>query len=210
MVDTLFEGGWVMAAIGLCSVAAVAVVLERLIALRHNRVIAPSVSRAVEIYEEGNGGEQSLLMLCAAHPSAFSRIIAAVVKMTHLDHAERLEGMRAAGRIEMDRLDRGLAVLEIVAGAAPLLGLLGTVLGMMDVFSVISAEGLGDAQALSEGISKALITTVAGLCVAIPTLAFHGMLLRKVNTMASEMQDRVTRFVLHLPCAPQPDRDTEI
>lgn len=193
MNELLAQGGWVIAAIGCCSVVACAVVLERLVALRRRRVIAPAVAAAAEAHGQD---QDRLLLLCSGHPGPFSRIIAAMAESAHLDAAQRIEGMRAAGRIEVDRLERGLALLEIIAAVAPLLGLLGTVLGMMDVFSVISAEGLGDAQVLSEGISKALITTVAGLCVAMPALAFHSILTRRVSTLASEMQERATRFVL--------------
>ncbi len=91
-----------------------------------------------------------------------------------------------------------MILLEIIAAITPLLGLLGTVWGMMEVFNVISAEGLGDAQQLSHGISRALITTIAGLCVAMPALAFHGMLMRRVNTLATEMQERAIALILRV------------
>ena len=98
----------------------------------------------------------------------------------------------------MGRLDRGLIVLEIVAGISPLIGLLGTVLGMVTVFDAIAVQGLGNAQVLSEGISKALVTTVGGLCVAIPALAFHSIFSRRVESLAVEMHDLATGFLSKL------------
>ena len=83
-------------------------------------------------------------------------------------HSYQVETLNAVGRREVERMERGLLVLEIVAGVAPMLGLLGTVLGMVTVFDAVTAQGLGDAQVLSEGISEALITTITGLTIAIP------------------------------------------
>ena len=96
------------------------------------------------------------------------------------------------------RLERGLTVLEVVAAVSPLLGLLGTVLGMVQIFEAITAAGLGDPQVLAGGIGKALITTVAGLCVAIPALAAHSFLARRVDEYAIEMQNRATVFLVRL------------
>ncbi len=197
MVDAVVQGGWIMAAIGLCSIIALAVMLERTFALRRRRVISPSIAQGVEVFAPDTD-ETALLALCNTHPGAFSRLVAVIMEMRRLDRALVFERMRAAGRIEVDKLERGLTLLEIIAATAPLLGLLGTVWGMMEVFAVISAEGLGDAQLLSQGISRALITTIAGLCVAMPALAFHGILTRRVNTLAAEMQDRATALILRL------------
>ena len=89
-------------------------------------------------------------------------------------------------------------MLEIVASVSPLLGLLGTVLGMVSIFDAISASGAGNPQVLSEGISKALVTTIAGLCVAIPALAAHGWLSRRVDDYAAELQERATGFIIQI------------
>ena len=106
--------------------------------------------------------------------------------------------MHAAGRTQVGTLERGLTVLEIITGISPLLGLLGTVLGMVTVFNAITAAGLGNPQVLSGGISKALVTTVAGLTVAIPALACHTWFSRRVDDLAVEMQDRATGFIAKL------------
>ena len=106
--------------------------------------------------------------------------------------------MHATGRSQVGTLERGLTLLEIIANVSPLLRLLGTVLGMVAVFDAITTEGLGNPQVLSEGISKALVTTVAGLCVAIPALACHSWFSRRVDDLATEMQDRATGLVAKL------------
>ncbi len=194
--EQLVAGGWTLIVIGLCSVISAAIILERILALRRKRVIAPDVVRALDACHEEDGMD-ALKDCCHQHHGAFARIVTAVLTMRNYDHDSAVERMRAVGRVEVERLERGLTVLEIIAAATPLLGLLGTVLGMMDVFSVITAEGIGDPQVLAGGISKALITTVAGLSVAIPTLAFHSLFTRRVNGLAAEMQDRATALLVH-------------
>ncbi|MDP7639362.1 MAG: MotA/TolQ/ExbB proton channel family protein, partial [Candidatus Hydrogenedentes bacterium] len=108
-------------------------------------------------------------------------------------------------------LERGLTLLEIVAGISPLIGLLGTVLGMVTVFDAITAEGIGNPQVLSNGISKALVTTVAGLCIAIPSLAFHSYFSRRVESLAMEMQDVAMGFItkVRMP-APRPSKEVAV
>jgi biopolymer transport protein ExbB len=96
------------------------------------------------------------------------------------------------------QLERGLTVLEMVAGVSPLIGLLGTVLGMVTMFSAITAQGTSNPQVVSGGISEALITTVGGLAVAIPAVAAHALLSRRVEQYAIEMQERATSFLVLL------------
>ncbi len=193
--EQALQGGWTLALIGLCSVIAATIILERIYALRRGRVIPSEVKHALDTCDNEDD-VAALRRLCNKRRGAFARIVLVILVMQAHDHARVIERMRAVGRVEMERLERGLTVLEIIAAATPLLGLLGTVLGMMEVFSVITAEGIGDPQVLAGGISKALITTVAGLSVAIPTLAFHSLFTRRVNALAAEMQDRATEFLL--------------
>jgi biopolymer transport protein ExbB len=108
------------------------------------------------------------------------------------------DALNASGRREMERLERGLLVLEVVAGVAPLLGLLGTVLGMVSVFDAITAEGLGNAQVLSSGISEALVTTVTGLIIGIPALALYSYYVKRTDSLAIELHELGTSFVLRL------------
>jgi len=200
MIETirmLKYGGAVMIPIGICSLAALAIILERAFALRRSKVLAPKVLALVETYN-GSTPDEAALMACRRAKGAFARIIETVLKTRRLDHAQAIETMHATGRTEVGALERGLTALEIVAGISPLLGLLGTVLGMVNVFDAITVGGLGNPQTLSSGISKALVTTVAGLVVAIPALAFHSWFSRRVDDLAAEMQDRATAFLVQL------------
>jgi len=193
----LKQGGWCMIPLGICSLAALAITIERVLALRNKVVISPRVQRAVEEYD-GEEDADSAFVACQRAGGAFSKIIAEVILARHLEHAQAIESMHAVGRTQVSRLERGLTALEIITGISPLLGLLGTVLGMVDVFNAITTGGLGNAQMLSAGISKALITTVAGLSIAIPAMAAHSLLSKRVEELAAEMQDRATNFILKL------------
>ena len=196
----LWRGGLLMLPIGFCSIAALAITIERTFALRRSKVLQPQVLDMVKAYE-GEGSAKPVLEACMRSGGAFARIIEEILHVSNLDHAQVLETIHATGRREVGRLERGLIILEIVAGVSPLLGLLGTVLGMLTVFDAITAEGIGDPQVLSAGISKALVTTVAGLSVAIPALAFHSYFSNQVESFAAEMQELATGFSVRLQSA---------
>jgi len=197
ILNLLWQGGWPMIPIGLCSVISVAIILERSIALRRRQVIHDGVLGIIREYRGESSAERALYE-CSRLPGSFARLIEEMIRVRHLDHAQAIETMRATGRTQVGRLERGLTVLEIVAAISPLLGLLGTALGMVTVFDAITAQGLGNPAVLSEGISKALITTVAGLSVAIPALAFHSLFSKRVDELATEMQDRATAFIVSM------------
>jgi biopolymer transport protein ExbB len=202
MAATIAKGGWMMAPIGLCSLVALAIIIERLAALRRRRVIDPALADMVHEFDATDDPAQAG-ETCRRTPGAFSRIIEETIKARRLDRTQIVETMHAAGRTQIVALERGLTILEIVAGISPLLGLMGTVLGMIAVFDAITTAGLGDPQVLSRGISEALITTVAGLAVAIPSLAFHSLLAKRVDDYAAEMQERATGFIPRLLAAEQ-------
>lgn len=196
------DGGWPMYPLGLFSLAALTIVIERAIALRRDKVISPEVIRILHEFGEPDRGTPShSLAVCRRTSGAFARIAEELIQLRHLSHAQLLETMHAVGRTHVARLERGLTTLEIIANVSPLIGLLGTVLGMVTVFDAITSQGLGDPQVLAAGISQALITTIAGLCVAIPALAFHGVYTKRVDELSIEMQERATAFLakLHTP-----------
>lgn len=196
-LELLKQGGWTMVPLGLCSVAAGAIIIERAFALRRRNVLDARVLRAINAYTDGAPPE-TVANACRDGKSPLARIIVETLQTRDLDYHQAIEKMHAAGRLQVGSLERGLTVLEIIAAVSPLLGLLGTVLGMVTVFNAISAAGLGDPNVLSAGISKALITTVAGLCIAIPALAFHGLYMKRAEDLATEMQDRATEFIVRL------------
>lgn len=195
--ELLKQGGWTMLPLAICSVAAGAIIIERAFALRRRCVLDARVLHAIEAYAEGAPPE-TVAAACVARKGPLARIILEALRTRNLDYHQAIEKMHAMGRIQVGYLERGLTVLEIIAAVSPLLGLLGTVLGMVTVFNAISATGLGDPNVLSAGISKALITTVAGLCIAIPALAFHSLYMKRVEDLATEMQDRATEFIVRL------------
>lgn len=186
-----------MVPLGICSLLGLAIIIERAIALRRSAVIDPAILSLVDQYAPTTSDEEAV-MACRRAKGPFAKIIEEIIKSRHLDHTQIIEGMHATGRNQMSVLERGLTLLEIIAGVSPLLGLLGTVLGMIAVFNAITSQGLGNPQVLSEGISKALVTTVTGLCVAIPAVAGHSWFTRRADDLASEMHDRATAFVAKL------------
>lgn len=191
------QGGWPMIALALCAVAGLTVILERSVALRRARTIPQGIVDLVNVYQ-GEGSAEAALRACRQSASGLARLIESLILSRRQSAAQLSETMNATGRREVERLERGLMVLEIVAGISPLIGLLGTVLGMVTVFNAISAEGLGNAQILSSGISEALVTTVTGLIVGIPALAFHSYFSKRVESLAIEMQELGTVFAAKL------------
>lgn len=157
----------------LCSILGLAIVLEKALTLRRRRILHPELVRLIHMIDS----EQDIQLaksLCKKQPGPFANIILVGLQNRDLDKEEIKELIADQGRQEVRNLERGLGILETVAGIAPLLGLLGTVIGMIKVFTVISAQGTGQASLLAGGISEALITTATGLVIGIPILvAYH-------------------------------------
>ena len=196
-IELLRQGGWPMFPLAICSLVGLAIIFERFVSLRRHAVIDPEVEELVDQFNGGSSAEDAI-MKCRRANGPYARIIEEVLRARGHDRAYAMESMHSTGRAQLGYLERGLTVLEIIAGISPLIGLLGTVLGMVTVFNAITVEGLGRPEVLSDGISKALITTVAGLCVAIPALAFHSWFSRRADDLAIEMQNRATGFVARL------------
>jgi len=183
----LAKGGYVMLPIGLCSIVALAVVIERFISLRHDRFLPREL--AEEILNGLHRGQVAEVMtLCYGNDDAVARVVKAGLDQMEEDREEIRDVMQAVGKREASNLEQHLGILATIASISPLLGLLGTVAGMIRVFNVITVEGVGNAQALSGGISEALITTLAGLTVAIPTLVAHNYFARRVDAMTLELE----------------------
>ena len=173
MWELIRAGNVMMIPLGLCSLVGLTVFIERLFALRRRRIIVPEVAEAVATLPASDSSEIAYAII-ARNPGPFATVVKA-----GLDHAEddweiTRDVLQETGRQEAVKLVRNLNILEIVAAVAPLLGLLGTVTGMIRVFAAVSTLGLGDPEHLSGGISEAMVTTAAGLIIGIPTLvAFH-------------------------------------
>ncbi|MCP5008100.1 MAG: MotA/TolQ/ExbB proton channel family protein [Planctomycetes bacterium] len=171
----------------ICSVLALAVILERAINLRRNIIIRPELVELIHSYRRSED-IQIIFAKCNLIKCPFSNIIKRAIINEHLTREEKVLDIQAVGRQEARALDRMLIVLEIVTAIAPILGLLGTVLGMSQVFDVISEIGLGQTKAFSGGIAQALRTTIIGLSVAIPSLIAYSSFDRKVDNMILDME----------------------
>jgi len=175
--------------LGLCSLLALVIIIERLFALRRSRIIPGEYERA---FREGRIPEEG-------DPHSVAGRILSFFHQHRLD----AEQLKAFSRLEVTRMERGLFILEIVVSAAPLIGLLGTVTGLVKVFSQISPEtGLPDPASFVEGVSMALTTTIIGLSIAIPALAFNSFLTRRVDTYEAQLEVGVERLIGSLKAGP--------
>ena len=194
MIEFLIRGGLLMIPIVFCSVLALGIVIERFFNLRASRIIRTDVMDEVEsMLREKRISDASMTLRRTS--SALSRILLVAILNHEKERADIKELIEDAWRQEIPVLERYLNLLGTLAGITPLLGLLGTVTGMIRVFEVISAAGVGHPSALAGGISEALITTAAGLTVAIPALVFHSYFVNKADSMVLEMEKHSLRLL---------------
>lgn len=177
------------------SVISLTFIIERALALRMARVIPPVLEEAVENCQAA-ADLPMLRRLCDQHPSALGRLL--LVAANHLDcpKGENIDALQTKARHEMAQLERGLVVLEIITGIAPLLGLVGTVYGLILLFTSMGQQTLGgDNSLFATGIALALRTTLFGLLVAIPSLIAWSYYSKKVETLAVEMETLCDEFL---------------
>lgn len=195
----LARGGWVMIPIGLVSVLALALFLERLWTLQRKRIYPIAFVERIQGLIRGRKVSEALV-LCERNASSMALVISAGL-MHQGDARDRIkEVVEERGRLEAGRLDRFVEGLGTIAAIAPLLGLLGTVLGMIDVFKEVDASTTAGAQGvnpgvLASGIWKALITTAAGLTVAIPTFVGYKYLGTRINRLVMDMEEGAAEVV---------------
>lgn len=172
MVELIRAGGWLMLPIILCSIISVAIILERFWALRRKRVMPSKDFENIHAWADQHELDQKHIE-ALRNSSPTGRILAAALDNRHRSREIIKEVVQDTGRHVIHELEKYLNTLGTIAGVSPLLGLLGTVIGMISVFSAIITYGVGDPTHLAGGISQALITTAAGLTVAIPTYFFY-------------------------------------
>ncbi len=192
--ELIKAGGWLMLPIILCSVIAMAIVIERLWSLRREKVAPRNLLSKVWKWFKSGSLNNSKLRELRRHSPLGELLAAGLANARHGREIMKESIDEAASKVIHD-LERYLNALGTIAAIAPLLGLLGTVIGMIDVFTVIMLEGSGNAAILAGGISKALITTATGLSVAIPSLIFHRFLVRRVDELVVAMEQDATRLV---------------
>jgi biopolymer transport protein ExbB len=178
----------------LCSIAAVGISAERLIALNAGKISPPHLLAKVWTQLKNNEMDATKLRTLRA-ASPLGSILAAGLSNAHLGREAMKSSIEEAASHVVHDLERYLNTLGTIAAVTPLLGLLGTVVGMIKVFTEIMAQGTGNASVLAGGISEALITTAAGLSVAIPALIMHRYFVGKINSIVVELEQETIKLV---------------
>jgi biopolymer transport protein ExbB len=195
MWELIQKGGIVMYPILLCSVLTLAIFLEKLWSLREGRVIPENFVKEIEEFIRV-GKNNEAIALCSASKSSIGRIIYSGLKRLGKPVEILKEAISDQGRQEAILLEKYLTTLGTIAGVSPLLGLLGTVTGMIKTFNVLAvSKKLGDPGLLSSGISEALITTAAGLIVAIPSFILYKYFSSKVDKLVIKMEGISLKFI---------------
>ena len=194
MLEIIVAGGWLMAPILLCSTLAVAIIIERFWTLRRSKVTPAGLNTTVEDWAAKHELDlRHLNQLRAGSP--LGRVYAAALMNRKRPREIIKEAVEDTGRHVVHELERFLNTLGTIAGITPLLGLLGTVIGMIKVFSAIMISGVGDAQVLAGGISQALITTASGLTVAIPSYFFYRYFRGRVAEYVISMEEKAISLI---------------
>jgi biopolymer transport protein ExbB len=180
--------------LGLTSIVGLTFIFERALALRWSKVVPRQIANFLEACET-TGDIDALRAVCEQKPSPLGRLL--LMASDHLDwpKEDNVDALQTAARHEIVRLERGLVVLEIIVGIAPLLGLVGTIAGMMTVFSDVGQTGLNDAAKLAAGIALILRATLIGLLIAIPSLIAWSYYTKKVEVLAAEMEALCDAFI---------------
>jgi biopolymer transport protein ExbB len=195
MLEIIKSGGWLMVPIIGCSIVALAIVIERLWTLRRQRVLPGELTRQVWEWVSRNQLTHSHIQELQ-DGSPLGRVLAAGLANRQKDRAIMKESIEDTGRHVVHELERYLNLLSTIAAVSPLLGLLGTVTGMVKIFAALSETGaVGDPAVLAGGISEALITTVGGLSVAIPVLVAYRYLRDRVDELVIEMEKEAITLV---------------
>jgi biopolymer transport protein ExbB len=201
MLDLIEKSGPVFYALAFCSLLATVVIIERLISLRRSRVLPRQIIDVVEAIQPGRDLSMAL-EICRKNPGVLSDVMRAGLENVDKPWEMMRDAVIDAGREETPKIERHLFWLQTVAQASPLLGLLGTVFGMIRMFGAVSLSGLGDPQILSRGISEAMLATAEGLCIGIPALVAFNYLSSRAEQLIAEIETQAGRMVARL--RPQP------
>ena len=194
MVEIVKSGGWLMAPIILCAIIAMGIILERFWTLQQKRVIPEDLTSKVWGWVKKNQLDQKQIQTLH-QGSPLGQILSAGLINRDRERTVLKDAIEDTGRHVVHELERYLETLGTIAAISPLLGLLGTVLGMVEVFTEITTQGVGNPTALAGGIATALITTAAGLTVAIPALIGYRYYRNRVDTLVVEMEKEAIKLV---------------
>lgn len=203
MLDILIAGGWPMLPIVLCSAVMVAIVLERFWSLRRDAVLPPDLGDEVRQWAHSRQlNEQHLQALTEGSP--LGELFAAALSVRGRSREIVKERIEDSGRHVVHRMERFLSTLGTIALIGPLLGLLGTVIGLIDMFLTVMSAGVGDPMQMAGGIGQALVCTAAGLVVAIPAYVLHRYFRSRVTGYCVEMEKQATQLLDDLTAPPAP------
>ena len=194
VIEFFDSGGPVMWPLLICSLVALAITLERAINLRRSKILDPTVVERVTALVEGGRADRAM-EVCRESGGIYGNIVLAALEVAGKGESAAKEAVEDAGRHETTRLTRYLGALGTIAGISPLLGLLGTTTGMIQVFKTIAQVGTGQADQLSSGISQALITTAIGLTIAIPTLVAYNYFQGKAESIITDLERESLRVL---------------
>lgn len=194
MFEIIKAGGWLMIPILLCSVAVIAITIERYWTLNPNRIAPKHLLAQVWGWIKNNQLDGNKIRELR-RSSELGKILSAGLSNSRSGREVMKDSIEEAANQVIHDMERYLGALGTIAAITPLLGLLGTVFGMIQVFTEIMMEGTGNAGVLAGGISQALITTAAGLCVAIPAMIFHRYFQRRVDSLVVTMEQEAVKLV---------------
>lgn len=195
MIELFERGGIMMYFLLLASFIAVVFIIERAIYLRKRKILIPEIVSVVDNFSSLNDIELAKSM-CTKYNGPLPNVVLLALNNHHLPKLEIREILEDQGRQEIRRLEKGLTVLETIAAIAPLMGLLGTVLGMIEVFARIQQHGIGQTATFSGGISEALITTVTGLFIGIPVLIAYNYFTSKSEGLILDIE-KYSNDIIH-------------
>ncbi len=192
--ELVVKGGWVMVPIGVVSLIALTIAVERYILTRRGRVAPPALLATAQSLRRD---PRSLLDRCAADPSPLASVLCAAVRAKDQPRETRDRLIEEAGHREVLKLRKRMRLMSSLPQVATMLGLLGTVIGMIRTFSVIavSGESLGKTERLAQGIYEAWMATAGGLAVAIPALIAYHMLMGRIDTAANSIDESVAKWL---------------
>jgi biopolymer transport protein ExbB len=194
-VQFFAKGGFFMAVLLILSVFSLAVILQRALIIKMDRALPPDVIRALDGFKGGSQVE-NLEKLLLREPCPLSRVLLSVLQHRNWTRAEVLDAVQTRARHEISRLESGLVFLEITTGISPLLGLLGTLSGLVGIFGNIGVSG--DPQLVANGISEALNCTIVGLGVSVPNLVAYNYFTRRVEVVSIELESLTTDLMTKL------------
>jgi biopolymer transport protein ExbB len=198
MPEWFFRGGIAMWPLLVCSIAGVAIILERTWALQRRRIISPELAAAIDRRPATPDQTEAVRILSESDTTVLGRLVQGMFAHASLPKTENVEAMQALARQIVGRMERGLTTLSLIAELGPLLGLLGTVIGMVQLFEDVAKKGLGEPAMISRGIYEALTATMTGLSIAIPALIAYMYLRRRIEVLVLELERHTNELLTRL------------